>query len=103
MKDNRSWLNGLVYASGTFIYVSAVAWFIFNSKTILGQQPDNFLMPLFMLLLFVVSAGVTGTLVLGKPIQLYLSGAKKEGAALLVSILAWLAAMLAVVVAALAI
>jgi len=44
----------------------------------------------FMLLLFVISASVTGLLVLGKPIHLYLSGLKKESLTMLFANMGWL-------------
>jgi hypothetical protein len=43
-----------------------------------------------MLLLFIISASVTGLLVLGKPIHLYLSGLKKEAFVLLFATTGWL-------------
>ncbi len=77
-------------AAGTLLYIAGVAWLMFNGKHLIGDKPDNFLMPMFMLLLLVISATVTGTLVLGKPIQLFLEGQRKEAFILLFSTLAWL-------------
>lgn len=91
----KSFLNAL----GTFIYISLIASLIFfgpfNSKT------PTFLMPVFVLTLFIISASVTGFLVLGKPAQLYLAGAKREAVILFFSTLAWLALFLLLVVLAL--
>lgn len=50
-----------------------------------------------MLLLFVISATVTGFLILGKPITLYLDGAKKEAFRFLAMTVGWLAAFLVLV------
>ena len=69
---------------------------MFNGQEIFGEV-SNFLMPLFLLLLFVISAAITGLLVLGKPVHLYLSGLKKEAFILLFATLAWLVISLAVV------
>src|SRR3989338_9833989 len=69
--------RGFVNAIGVFVYVSAVAWLMYNASDFLGAE-DNFLIPLFILLLFVISASVTGLLVLGKPISLYLDNHKQE-------------------------
>lgn len=93
---SRSFVN----AAATFIYVAAVAWFGFNSQTIFGKQ-STFLAPLFALLLFVVSASVTGLLVLGKPIHLYVSGLKKEAVILFSITLGWLILFLLIVSVAL--
>jgi len=71
-------------SAGTFIYVSAVAWLLFNGEKLFGQAGGGFGMPLAMLLLFVLSAAITSSLVLGQPIHLYLSGAKKEAIQLLI-------------------
>lgn len=87
-------------AAGVFIYVSIIAWFGFNSQKIFDKSP-SMLIPLFMLLLFIISALVTGLLVLGKPIHLYLSGFKKESFILLFSTLSWLILFLIMIVVAL--
>lgn len=95
--------KSFISAAGVFIYVSGVAWLGFNSQTIFGKKDGDmgFLMPVFVLLLFVISASVTGLLVLGKPIHLYLSGLKKEAFTLLFATLAWLVLLLLVVASAL--
>lgn len=90
MKKTDYLLKGFMSAAGVFAYVSLVAWLGFNNQMLFGKQA-NFLGPLFMLLLFVISASITGLLVLGKPIHLYLSGFKKEAFVLLFTTLAWLA------------
>ena len=82
---------------GVLIYTSAVAWMFFNGQIIFSKA-SSFLMPLFLLLLFVISASVTGLLVLGKPIHLYLSDLKKEAFTLLFATLAWLILFLVVIV-----
>ena len=82
-------MKSLVNAAGVFIYVFAVAWVGFNSQRIFGDSA-SFLQPLFVLLLFVISASITGLLVLGKPIHLYLGGLRKEAFTLLFATLAWL-------------
>ena len=102
MKKNDYILKSFMSAGGVFIYVSAVAWLGFNSQTIFGNDNDiGFLMPVFVLLLFVISASVTGLLVLGKPIHLYLSGLKKEAFTLLFVTLGWLIVFLLVIMVAL--
>jgi len=90
----KSFLN----AVGVFVYVSLVAWLMFNNQMIFGKSA-SFLMPLFILLLFVISASITGLLVLGKPIHLYLNGYKKEAFTLLFATLAWLTLFLLMIIA----
>ncbi|MCE5272058.1 hypothetical protein LLH00_12350 [bacterium] len=82
--------KSLLNAAGTVLYILGVAWLMFNGKHFIGDKPDNFLMPVFMLLLLVTSATVCGALVLGKPVQLFLEGQRKEAFILLLSTLAWL-------------
>lgn len=90
MKKSEYILKSLPHAFGVLAYTTGVAWLLFNAGNIFGNKPDNFLAPLLMLLLFVVSAATTGLLVLGKPIHLYLSGLKKEAFIFLFATLLWL-------------
>ncbi len=80
MKNSKLILYALTSALGTILYVSGVAWFMSNIESIFGkfEKPDDFRAPLFMILLFVVSAAITASLVLGRPILLYLDNFKKE-------------------------
>ena len=96
MKKPNYFLASFISAAGVFIYVTLIAWLGFNNQTIFGRT-NNFLMPLFILLLFVISASITGLLVLGKPIHLYLNGLKKEAFVLLFATVGWLAIFLIVV------
>ena len=97
MKKSDYFVKSLVTATSVFIYVSLVAWLGFNNQTIFGK-PTTFLTPLFVLLLFVISASITCLLVLGKPIHLYLNGSKKEAFILLFATLGWLVFFLMVLV-----
>lgn len=91
MKKTEYITKGLVHAFGVFIYVSTIAFFITNSKSLFGEIPEPHLfIPVFMLLLFIISATTTSLLVLGKPISLYIDGFKKEAFVLLFITLAWL-------------
>jgi len=84
-------------AVGVFVYIFGVAWLGFHSQQIFGRDGSSFFIPLFALLLFVISASVTSLLVLGKPIMLYLEGARKQAVILLLATLGWLIAFLLVV------
>lgn len=97
MKKFEYILRGLINAGGVFIYVAAISWLLFNGGNIFGNV-SNFIMPLFMLLLFVISAVITGLLVLGKPIQLYFNNLKKEAIILLFTTLAWLLVFIIIVI-----
>ena len=89
MKKSDYILKSFINAGGVFTYVVAVAWFLSNAQNIFGQA-DGFIVPIFMLLLLIISASVTGLLVFGKPIMLYMEGLKKEAFIFLFSTLGWL-------------
>lgn len=88
MKKSYLW-NSLASAIGVLLYTGVVAWLLSNGQRLFGKV-SNFLLPLFLLLLLIVSATVTGLLVLGRPLQLYLNNLKKEAVSLLLFTLAWL-------------
>jgi len=91
-------LKSFLSAAGVIIYVLAVALLLSNGQNIFGQGKDSLLIPMFMLLLFIVSASITGLLVLGKPIHLYFNNFKKEALVLLFSTLGWLVVFLITVI-----
>ena len=90
-------MRSFAHAAGVFVYVAAAAWVMSSAQRLLGEQ-SSFLVPVFVLLLFIVSATVTGLLVLGRPMQLYLDGLKREAIRMLVATLAWLVMFLVAVV-----
>ena len=89
-------VQSLGRAAATVAYVALVAAFMSNGSRWFGEK-DTALTPVFVLLLFVISATVTATLVLGKPLELYLAGAKKEAARFLFATVGWLAGFLVIV------
>jgi hypothetical protein len=86
-------VKGLAHAAATALYVALVTLFMSNARYIFGEK-DDALIPVFMLLLFIISATVTSLLVLGRPLQLYLAGSKKEAMTLLAATVGWLVAIL---------
>lgn len=80
-----------LHALGTALYVVLVASFLSYTPVIFGaEKEDTFLIPIAMLLLLVLSASITGSLVLGRPILWYLDGKKKDAVSLLVATLGFL-------------
>lgn len=75
---------GTTHALGVLVYVLLVSLFMSNGDKIFGQQDQDIVTPLAVLMLFVFSAFLTGALVLAKPVMLYLDGKKKEGVHLLI-------------------
>ena len=99
MKKSDYILRSFINAGGTFAYVTAIALFFSHIQNIFdSNKPDNFLAPVLILLLFIISALVTGLLVLGKPINLYMSGAKREAFVLLFATLGWLVIFILLIV-----
>jgi hypothetical protein len=95
--------NSLLTALATVIYVTGVAWFMTNAEKGFFGDEKTIWVPIAMLLLFVVSAGVTGSLVLGQPVMLYLDGKKREAVKQLGLTLAWLLVILILIFIGLAI
>lgn len=77
-------------ALGTVVYVTLVATFMQNGEKIFGKVEDNFFGPVVFLLLFVLSATITASLVLGKPLLMYLNGQKNEAVRLFFYTVGWL-------------
>lgn len=88
----RAALNAL----GTTAYIALIAWVLSNGESIFGKL-SGLTGPFFFLLLFVISAAITGALVLGKPAMLFASGQRAEAVQLFLYTLLCLA-VLAIVV-----
>jgi hypothetical protein len=72
------------------LYVSGVGSFMYFGTLIKVGRTNAILAPITLLLLFVVSATITGFLIIGKPAQLYVDGKKKEALVLFSYTLAFL-------------
>lgn len=83
--------QAFLLALGEGIYISLVALLLFSVEKLFGSKPDPVIIaPIAFLLLFVISASISGALILGKPLMLYLDGKKKEALQLFGFTLAWL-------------
>jgi SNF family Na+-dependent transporter len=89
MKHSKLILISFLDALGTTVYIIGVAFIIKNGEKIFGKM-DNFFGPIAFLLLFVLSAAITGSLVLGRPIILYFETKKIEAVKLFLYTLGWL-------------
>lgn len=82
------------------LYIALVVSLLnFGSKWA-QSQPDNMLMPIGMLSLFVLSASVMGYLFLSQPIILFLDNKRKEAISLFIRTIAVFAGITAVVLVA---
>jgi hypothetical protein len=82
--------QGFLFALSEGVYIFLVASIIMNAEKIFGPQEPGILPALSFLTLFVLSAAVSGALIFGKPILLYLEGKKSEAVTLFASILGWM-------------
>ena len=88
--QNKLIQNSFINALGTAAYIVLIVLLISNLEKFLGPE-DNILMPMSALMLFVLSAAITGSLVLGKPVMMYFNGQKMEAVRLFAYTLGWLA------------
>lgn len=96
MKNAKLIQESFLSSAGVLVYVFGVSWLIMYGNKLFGQA-NNFWGPVLFLLLFIFSALVTGLLVLGRPIWLYLEKEKKEAVRLLFYTVGWLFVMMIVV------
>ncbi len=82
MEKTRVIKRALANAIITAIYVVLIGSFIYFGEKIFGEAP-NILIPIVMLMLLVFSVALTGFLIFGKPVMLYLDNKKKEAISLL--------------------
>jgi len=83
MKNSTLVKWGVAHAFGVLVYIFLLATFFDQATSWFGQADKKIITPMAALMLLVFSALLTGGLVLGKPIMLYLDGHKKEGVKLL--------------------
>ena len=82
--DNKSLFKLAALKAGcVFAYIFLVSLFISNAQKLFGQKDNKFLTPILVLLLFVLSSLITGYLILGKSLMLYLDNEKKASLKLL--------------------
>lgn len=72
-----------VNASGVLAYVLVLTWFMNHGKRFVGSQPPEWIIGSLMLIVFVTSACITGGLVLGLPIMMYIDGQHRQAVKLL--------------------
>ncbi len=82
MEKNKILFWAFIDAVATFIYVAGVALILFNGENLFGEV-KSFAGPVLILMLLILSATITGSLVLGRPIYLFLNGFKLEAIKLL--------------------
>jgi hypothetical protein len=102
MNKSKIIFYSIVNSLGVLAYIFLLVSFMNNAKNFF-EKPPEILIGAVMLLTFVLSASITGLLVLGRPGHLYFNGYKKEGLTLLFSTLACLFVFVVVILIILAI
>jgi len=102
MNKSKIIFYSIANSLGVLAYIFLLVSFLNNAENFFNKPPE-ILIGTVMLLTFVLSASVTGLLVLGRPIHLYFNGLKKEALTLLFYTLACLFAFLVVILIILAI
>jgi len=90
MKNSKLALYGFFDALGTIVYISLVAIIMAAGNQLFGQNSASIIAPIIILSLFVLSAAIVSSLVLGRPILWYLDGQKQEAVKLFLFTLVWL-------------
>jgi hypothetical protein len=86
---NKLISQSFFFALGEGIYIFLVVLVMSNANKLFGNNPS--ILPMIsVLMLFVLSAAVSGALILGKPIWLYLEGKKKEALSFFGFTLGWM-------------
>jgi len=76
---NKTLIKSAAFHSfGVVAYVSLIAGLMRLIEKFLSNTPDTVFAPVAVLLLFVTSAAITGYLVVGQPLMLFLEGKKTE-------------------------
>ena len=95
MKDIKPIWHSLGHAILVLAYVSIIAFVMSHANKWFPH--DNGWTPIAVLMLFVTSAAITGTLVLGRPVMMYYEGAKKAALEFLGYTIGWLAVLTIIV------
>jgi len=87
--------NSLVFttfrnAIGAIAYIFLVSQIMNSGQELFGNLGNSYLGPFAMLLLFVLSAAVVGSLLFGQAIYLFLEGKKKDGVKSAIYSIGWL-------------
>jgi hypothetical protein len=82
-------LSGLIFALSEAVYITLVALLMRYADRYFGSGPNIWGIMAF-LMVFVFSAALSGALILGRPVLLYLENKKREAVELFVITLGWI-------------
>ena len=89
MAIKKLFLLSFLHALGLVLYVAAVVVILKNGGRIFGSMND-FFGPFVFLTLFVLSAAITGALVLARPVMLFLENKKADAVKMFLSTIGWI-------------
>lgn len=89
MRNSKLILYSFLHSLGVVAYVILVVIIMNNGGQLFGGMNDIW-GPIAFLLLFVISAAITGLLVFGRPVYLFLNGYKNEAIKLTIYTIAFL-------------
>ncbi|HTX86823.1 MAG TPA: hypothetical protein VMC41_02010 [Candidatus Nanoarchaeia archaeon] len=89
MKNSKLALIALLNSLGIVVYVALVVLVIQTAGKTFGTMND-LIGPIAFLLLFVLSAAITGSLALGRPVILFLDNRKVEAIKMFLCTIGWL-------------
>jgi len=90
MNNKQLILKSLLHALAVIAYIAVVVLIMQFGEDIFGSNNNQIWAPIGVLLLFTVSAAITGALVLGRPAYLFFNGQKTEAVKFLLYTIAWL-------------
>lgn len=102
MMNNKPVLHSFGHAVLVLLYVSLVGSIMSHGNQWFGVK-DTAWTPVGVLMLFVMSAAITGTLVLGRPLLMYMDGQKKEALRFFGYTVGWMFVMTVAVFVAMAV
>jgi SNF family Na+-dependent transporter len=88
--------HSFIHSLGVLVYIFLVVMLMQQGEKIF-ENVSEIWAAMTMLLLLVLSAAVTGLLVLGRPVWLYFSGQKSEALKMFFYTLAWLAGFMVLI------
>ena len=97
MNKNNLIKIAFINAFGVLAYISIFAFAITHLQKWFQPKGDTWLSPVLFLSVFIVSACITGSLILLKPILLYIEGQKKEAVNLFFFTIGFLALMAVII------
>ena len=90
-------MQGLYSAVGEVAYIAIVTGVMTFAQKLFGAKQHDIIGPVVFLTLIVVSVAVSGALIFGRSVFLYLDGKKKQSVEVFCYTIGWLASILAII------